>query len=47
MEYPEAVYHGTFRANARKKIFTNDQQREIFLSILGIVVKRQLDAIYQ
>jgi REP element-mobilizing transposase RayT len=40
VEYPGAVYHVTSRGNARKKIFSDDQDREIFLSILGAVVKR-------
>jgi putative transposase len=40
IEYPEAVYHVTSRGNARSKIFSDDQDREIFLSILGSVVKR-------
>ena len=40
IEYPGAVYHVTSRGNARNKIFSNDQDREIFLSILGAVVKR-------
>lgn len=40
IEYPEAVYHVTSRGNARNKIFSNDQDREIFLSSLGAVVKR-------
>jgi putative transposase len=40
IEYPGAVYHVTSRGNARNKIFSDDQDREIFLSILGAVVKR-------
>ena len=40
IEYPGAVYHVTSRGNARNKIFSDDQDREIFLSILGGVVKR-------
>ena len=40
IEYPGAVYHVTSRGNARNKIFSNDQDREIFLSVLGTVVKR-------
>jgi putative transposase len=40
IEYPEAVYHVTSRGNARKKIFKDDRDREIFLSVLGTVVKR-------
>jgi len=40
IEYPGAVYHVTSRGNARSKIFRDNQDREIFLSILGEVVKR-------
>jgi REP element-mobilizing transposase RayT len=40
IEYPGAVYHVTSRGNARNKIFSDDQDREIFLSIFGAVVKR-------
>ena len=40
IEYPGAIYHVTLRGNAGNKIFSDDQDREIFLSILGVVVKR-------
>jgi len=40
IEYPGAVYHVTSRGNARNRIFSDDQDRETFLSILGTVVKR-------
>jgi putative transposase len=40
IEYPGAVYHVTSRGNARNKIFSDDQDREIFLSVLGSVVIR-------
>jgi REP element-mobilizing transposase RayT len=40
IEYPGAVYHVTSRGNARNKIFSDDQDRKLFLSILGAVVKR-------
>jgi len=40
IEYPEAVYHITSRGNARNKIFSDDQDREIFLSTLDAVVTR-------
>jgi putative transposase len=40
IEYPGAVYHVTSRGNARNKIFSDDQDREILLSILGEVAKR-------
>ncbi len=40
IEYPNAVYHITSRGNARGKIFLGDQDRENFLSVLDVVVKR-------
>lgn len=40
LEYPGAVYHVTTRGNARQPIFTDDEDREIFLALLGAVVKR-------
>jgi putative transposase len=40
IEYPGAIYHVTSRGNARNNIFSDDEDREIFLSILGAVVKR-------
>ena len=40
IEYPGAVYHVTSRGNARHRIFSDNQDRETFLSILGTVVKR-------
>ena len=40
IEYPGAVYHVTSRGNARKKIFSDDRDRKIFLFILGTIVKR-------
>jgi len=40
IEYPEAVYHVTSRGNARNKIFSDDQDREVFLSNLDAVVIR-------
>jgi REP element-mobilizing transposase RayT len=40
IEYPGAVYHITSRGNARKKIYTFDQDRENYLGVLGNVVKR-------
>jgi len=40
IEYSGAVYHVTSRGNARNKIFSDDQDREIFLSVLGTVVKQ-------
>ncbi len=40
IEYPDAVYHVTSRGNVRNKIFADDQDRENFIAVLGIVVKR-------
>jgi hypothetical protein len=40
IEYPGAVYHVTSRGNAQNKIFSDDQDRETFLTTLGSVVKR-------
>jgi REP element-mobilizing transposase RayT len=40
IEYSGAVYHITSRGNGRKAIFEDDQDRQMFLSVLGSVVKR-------
>jgi putative transposase len=40
IEYSGAVYHITTRGNARKKIFSDDQDREKFLGVLESVIKR-------
>ena len=40
LEYPGALYHVTARGNAREAIFADDQDRKIFLAILGKVVER-------
>ena len=40
IEYPGAVYHVTSRGNARNDIFHTEQDREEFLSVLSVVVKR-------
>jgi putative transposase len=40
IEYPGAVYHVTSRGDGRNNIFEDDQDRLLFLSILGSVVKR-------
>ena len=40
IEYDGAVYHVTSRGNARKNIFKDDEDREVFLEVLGRVVKR-------
>ncbi|NJC87733.1 MAG: transposase [Desulfuromonas sp.] len=40
IEFPGAVYHVTSRGNARADIFTDDRDRELFLKVLGQVVRR-------
>lgn len=40
IEYEEAVYHITSRGNARNKIFSDDRDKEKFLEVLELVVKR-------
>lgn len=40
IEFPGAVYHVTSRGNARTDIFEDDNDRHLFLSTLGQVVKR-------
>lgn len=40
IEFPGAVYHVTSRGNARTDIFEADSDREMFLKILGQVVRR-------
>ena len=40
IEYPNAVYHITSRGNARSKIYKDNKDRELFLEILGSVIKR-------
>ena len=40
IEYPGAVYHITSRGNARQNIYTDDDDREKFLSIFALVVER-------
>ncbi|MDD2337129.1 MAG: transposase [Geobacteraceae bacterium] len=40
IEFPGAVYHVTSRGNARADVFEDDADRELFLKILGQVVKR-------
>ena len=39
IEYEGAVYHVTSRGNARQNIFNDDKDKEVFLEILGNVVK--------
>jgi putative transposase len=40
IEYSGAIYHITSRGNARKKIYNDDHDRENFLGVIGIVIKR-------
>src|SRR3990172_9444720 len=40
IEFLGAVYHVTSRGNARHKIFEDDKDRELFLSLIGHVVDR-------
>ena len=40
IEFPGAVYHITSRGNARADIFADDRDRELFLKVLGQVVRR-------
>jgi putative transposase len=40
IEYSEAIYHITSRGNARKKIYSDDEDRENFFVVLGTVVKK-------
>ena len=40
IEFPGAVYHVTTRGNARADIFEDDNDRNLFCTVLGQVVKR-------
>ena len=40
IEFPGALYHVTARGNARQDIFVDDQDRQVFLSVLERVVSR-------
>jgi REP element-mobilizing transposase RayT len=40
IEYPNAVYHVTSRGNAGNEIFSDERDRNNFLSVLGSIVKR-------
>jgi putative transposase len=40
IECPGATYHITSRGNRRERIFANDTDREHFLDLLGIAVRR-------
>jgi putative transposase len=41
IEFSGAVYHITSRGNGKQKIFFNDKDRKIFLSLLREVIKRE------
>ena len=40
LEYPGAVYHVTSRVNARRNIYSDDEDRDTFLLTLAWVVER-------
>jgi REP element-mobilizing transposase RayT len=40
IEFPGALYHVTSRGNARQNIFLDDEDRQLFLSVLARVVSR-------
>ena len=40
IEFPGAIYHVTTRSNARKAVFRDDADRDLFLDALGEVVTR-------
>jgi len=40
IEYDGAVYHITSRGNARSDIYLGDEDRELFLDVLGYVIQR-------
>lgn len=40
LEYPGAIYHVTSRGNARQPIFADDQDRQLWLSVLAQVIER-------
>lgn len=40
LEYPGALYHVTARGDRREDIFTQDEDRTEFLSVLGVVCER-------
>jgi putative transposase len=39
LEFPGALYHVTARGNAQQPIFLNDQDRKVFLHVLGQTLK--------
>ncbi|HQS58262.1 MAG: hypothetical protein B7Y56_04850 [Gallionellales bacterium 35-53-114] len=40
LEFPDAIYHVTTRGNEGADIFVDDQDRQLFLTVLGEVVSR-------
>jgi putative transposase len=40
IEYSGAVYHITSRGNARKKIYSDDEDRKNFFGVLETIVKK-------
>ena len=42
IEFPGAHYHVTSRGNARRKIFLDDVDREVFLVTLAWVIERSI-----
>lgn len=40
IEYSGAVYHVTVRGNARQRIFNDQRDRELFLTVISSIVKR-------
>jgi hypothetical protein len=40
IEYSGAVYHITSRGNARKKIYSDDEDRKNFFGVLETVLKK-------
>jgi len=40
LEFPGAIYHVTSRGNAREAIFHSDEDRKLFLTVLGEAISR-------
>ncbi|NLW81562.1 MAG: addiction module toxin RelE, partial [Desulfovibrionales bacterium] len=40
IEFPGAIYHVTSRGNAQASIFLDDIDRNTFLSVLGLTMRR-------
>jgi len=41
LEFPGALYHLTARGHARKAIYRDDGNRELFLALLGREIEQQ------